>query len=85
MPFYTYECDFLACTRTADDDGEYSAWSDHDGAMSSLRDADVFYEIDGKWYCEKHWHWCVDQDEDPLPGEHHNDLGVHVSSRAGDS
>jgi hypothetical protein len=61
--YFTYECDWDECELTADEDCEFSAWSDEMGARESLENSDYFYPIDGKWYCRKHWHWGEDGDE----------------------
>lgn len=59
---YTYECDWEECHRSADEDSEYVAWSDEDGAMATVTESDVFQEIGDKYYCFEHWHWDDDGD-----------------------
>jgi len=56
-PYFWYECDWEDCGLSASEGGDYSAWSEEDGAMV---EAENWTEIDKKFYCDEHWHWADD-------------------------
>jgi hypothetical protein len=53
-PYYWLECDHEGCGNKSTEGGEFTAWSDEDGAVQEAYDSEWFVSDDGKHYCDGH-------------------------------
>ncbi len=60
-PYYWIVCDQPDCGAKSTEFGEFTAWSDKDGAEEEAFNSDWTIAQDGKHYCEKHH---PEEDED---------------------
>jgi hypothetical protein len=66
VTYYQVACDEPGCgLDTETKGGEYTAWSDTDGAVEDWTGSDGQVLDDGRTYCEKHWK--DDDDEKAQP------------------
>lgn len=61
-PYYWLVCDHPDCGEKSTEGGEYTAWSDQDGAMEDAFNSDWTITSDGKHYCDEH-HPMEDEDD----------------------
>ena len=55
VTYYFIQCDAPDCTfKTGDNNSDYSAWSDIDGALTDWNCADLQSTAEGKHYCDTH-------------------------------
>lgn len=62
-PYYWLECDHAGCGTKSTEGGEYTAWSDEDGAWADA-DGHDWLEVDGKHYCDNHAPEHMGDDDD---------------------
>lgn len=66
QPYYWIECDYPGCNASAQESGDFAAWSDVDAAMEEASNSEWLIIEGGGEYCEHH---TVDgpDDEDGEP------------------
>lgn len=64
---YSVVCDANECEADAQEDGDYRAWSEKDGALSDA-EQNYWLELDGLHLCPEHWRECWYCTENVLDG-----------------